>query len=127
MKRPAGHQSNVQKAQNMADGTTIKKAEGNSLRIVGLNLAVIALVLLAGLIVPRNGRALVVVSPFASAGLVSEVIADAGGTYFAATRFDNMAVAQFENSDFIIRLLSAGAILILDGNLASACISESEK
>lgn len=97
------------------------------MRIVGLNLAVIALVLLAGMIVPRNGRALVMVSPFAPAGLVSEVIAEAGGTYFAATRFDNMAVAQFENSNFVFRLISAGAILIMDGNLASACISESEK
>lgn len=99
---------------------------GNKLRqyrIVGLNLAVILVVLSAAAIVPRNGQALVIVSPWSDPGRVIEVIAEAGGSVMNGTGAPYAAIAHSDESGFAFRLFKSGAMLVLDGSLAFFCRS----
>ena len=101
---------------------------GNTLRqyrIVGLNLAVILVVLSAAAIVPRNGQALVIVSPWSDPGRVIEVIADAGGSVMNGTGAPYAAIAHSDEPGFAFRLFKSGAMLVLDGSLAFFCRSTS--
>lgn len=101
---------------------------GNTLRqyrIVGMNLAVILVVLSAAAIVPRNGQALVIVSPWSDPGRVIEVIADAGGSVMNGTGAPYAAIAHSDEPGFAFRLFKSGAMLVLDGSLAFFCRSTS--
>ncbi|MCC0035947.1 MAG: hypothetical protein H6887_11890 [Hoeflea sp.] len=101
---------------------------GNTLRqyrIVGLNLAVILVVLSAAAIVPRNGQALVIVYPWSDPGRVIEVIADAGGSVMNGTGAPYAAIAHSDEPGFAFRLFKSGAMLVLDGSLAFFCRSTS--
>lgn len=101
---------------------------GNTLRqyrIVGLNLAVILVVLSAAAIVPRNGQALVIVSPWSDPGRVIEVIAGAGGSVMNGTGAPYAAIAHSDEPWFAFRLFKSGAMLVLDGSLAFFCRSTS--
>ena len=92
-------------------------------RIVGINLAVIMVVLAAAAIVPRNGQALVMVSPWSEPGHVVDVIAEAGGSIINGTGAPYAAIAYSDDPGFAFRLFKAGAMLVLDGSLAYFCRS----
>ncbi|WP_417415566.1 hypothetical protein [Hoeflea sp.] len=94
-------------------------------RIIGINLAVIVAVLSAAAIVPRNGKALVIVSPWSEPGRVIDVIADAGGSIMNGTGSPYAAIAYSDEPGFAFRLFSSGAMLVLDGSLAFFCRSTS--
>lgn len=101
---------------------------GNKLRqyrIVGMNLAVIVVVLSAAAIVPRNGQALVIVPPWSDPGRVVDVIADAGGSVMNGTGAPYAAIAHSDEPGFVFRLFKSGAMLVLDGSLAFFCRSTS--
>ncbi|WP_412049097.1 hypothetical protein ACK6D9_14880 [Hoeflea sp. Naph1] len=92
-------------------------------RIVGINLAVILVVLSAAAIVPRNGQALVIVPPWSEPGRVLNVIADAGGSVMNGTGAPYAAIAHSDEPGFAFRLFKSGAMLVLDGSLAFFCRS----
>lgn len=92
-------------------------------RIVGINLAVIAVVLSAAAIFPRNGQALVIVPPWSEPGRVIGVIADAGGSVINGTDAPYAAIAHSDEPGFAFRLFKSGAMLVLDGSLAFFCRS----
>ena len=99
---------------------------GNLLKqcgIVGINLAVILVVLSAAAIVPRNGQALVIVSPWSEPERVVDVIADAGGSVMNGTGSPYAAIAYSDEPGFAFRLFKSGAMLVLDGSLAFFCRS----
>jgi len=90
-----------------------------------MNLAVILVVLSAAAIVPRNGQALVIVSPWSDPGRVIEVIAGAGGSVMNGTGAPYAAIAHSDEPGFAFRLFRSGAMLVLDGSLAFFCRSTS--
>ncbi|KGF69073.1 hypothetical protein LL06_12720 [Hoeflea sp. BAL378] len=92
-------------------------------RIVGINLAVILIVLSAAAMTPRDGRALVFVSPWSEPGRVVEVIAQAGGSILNGTGAPYAAIAHSSEPFFTYRLFKSGAVLVLDGSLAFLCRS----
>jgi hypothetical protein len=91
--------------------------------IVGVNLGVIALVLTAAAVVPRNGKALVLVAPWSEPERIVEVIGDAGGSYLNGTGAPYAAIAHSDEPGFAYRLFKSGAFLVLDGSLAFFCRS----
>ena len=88
-----------------------------------MNLAVIVFVLAAAAIVPRNGRALVLVAPGSDPGRGIEVIAEAGGTVVNGTGSPYAAIGYSDDPGFAFRLFTSGALLVLDGSLAFFCRS----
>jgi len=94
-------------------------------RIIGINLAVILVVLSAAAIVPRNGQALVIVSPWSDPGRAIRVISDSGGSVMNGTGSTNAAIAYSDEPGFTLRLFKSGAMLVLDGSLAFFCRSTS--
>lgn len=90
-------------------------------RIIGINLAVIMIVLAAAAVVPRNGQALVIVSPWSEPGRVVDVIARAGGSVMNGTGSPYAAIAHSDEPAFAFRLFKSGAMLVLDGSLAFFC------
>ena len=92
-------------------------------RIVGINLAVILFVLSAAAIIPRNGQALVIVSPWSDPERVIDVIARAGGSVMNGTGAPYAAIAHSDQPGFTLRLFKSGAMLVLDGSLAFFCRS----
>ncbi|MDF1609841.1 hypothetical protein PZ897_16765 [Hoeflea sp. YIM 152468] len=97
----------------------------NQCRIIGINLAVIVAVLSAAAMAPRNGQALVIVSPWSEPERVISVIADAGGSIINGTGAPYAAIAYSDEPDFAFRLFKSGAMLVLDGSLAFFCRSTS--
>jgi hypothetical protein len=89
--------------------------------VVTAFFAVFALLLIVVMAAPRKGFVLVVADPRASAANLLRVIADANGTFVASGRYPWTAVAYADDSDFSRRLLRAGAILVLNHNLAVGC------
>lgn len=92
-------------------------------RIVGINLAVIGFVLSAAAIAPRNGQALVIVSPWSDPSRVVDVISQAGGSVVNGTGTPYAAIAHSNEPGFAFRLFKSGAMLVLDGSLAFFCRS----
>ncbi len=90
-----------------------------------MNLAVILVVLSAAAIVPRNGQALVIVSPWSDPGRVIDVISGAGGSVMNGTGVPYAAIAYSDEPGFTFRLFKSGAMLVLDGSLAFFCRSTS--
>lgn len=94
-----------------------------SFGIVMANLAVIMVVLTAAAVIPRGDRALVFVAPWSPEDRIVDVIGSAGGSVINGTGMPYAAIAQSENPDFVFRLFSSGALLVLDGSLAYFCRS----
>ncbi|MCY0095285.1 hypothetical protein [Hoeflea ulvae] len=94
-------------------------------RIVGLNLAVILMVLGAVLVTPRQGKAVVLVAPWSEPGRAIEVIAAAGGSVLNGTGSPHAVIAHSDEPGFAFRLFQSGAMLVLDGSLAFLCRSTS--
>ncbi|MEQ8479096.1 MAG: hypothetical protein RIC18_00460 [Hoeflea sp.] len=87
------------------------------------NLAVIMVVLTAAAVIPRGDRALVFVPPWSPDNRIADVIGAAGGSVINGTGMPYAAIAQSDNPDFVVRLFSSGALLVLDGSLAYFCRS----
>jgi hypothetical protein len=101
---------------------TIEHKHRAQRRILALNLAA-AICVVAGIaIVPTGSRVVVIAPPWSGPERVISIIAHAGGTLVDGGRSPWLAVAEGSSPDFINRLFSAGALLILDGRLAAACI-----
>lgn len=100
------------------------KQDKTSVTAVAVNLAVVVLVLLAAVMVPRSGKALVFIPPWSTPETMARVVADAGGTFVTTSSTGFAAVAHSTEPGFAMRLFHAGAFLVLDGSLASACWSK---
>ncbi|MCB1439305.1 MAG: hypothetical protein KDJ63_05975 [Nitratireductor sp.] len=89
--------------------------------VLAANLA--AALLSVGLIaaVPTGDRVIVFVSPWSAEGTVIETISRANGSVVNGGRTGWIAVATDEKDGFAGRLYNAGAILVLNGELAAGC------
>jgi hypothetical protein len=89
--------------------------------VLAANLA--AALLSVGLIaaVPTGDRVIVFVSPWSDAGTVIETISRANGSVVDGGRAGWIAVATDQKDGFAGRLYDAGAILVLNGELAAGC------
>lgn len=87
-----------------------------------MNLLAAILVIVAIAAVPTGTRVVVVASPWSAPDRVVSIIGEAGGTLVNGGRSHWLAVADGNSPDFTKRLLAAGALLILDGRLAAACM-----
>jgi hypothetical protein len=91
-------------------------------RILAANLLAALIVVVAIAAVPTGSRVVVVAPPWSKPDRVISIIADAGGTLVNGGRTSWLAVADSPSPDFVNRLFAAGALLILDGRLAAACL-----
>ncbi|MCC0027767.1 MAG: hypothetical protein R3D65_17515 [Zhengella sp.] len=90
--------------------------------LVALNVAC-ALGVIAGIAaVPTGSRLVVVGSPFSGPGAIMSIISQAGGRLVNGGAAGWIAVAEGTTADFASRLRASGALLVLDGRLAAACI-----
>ncbi len=97
---------------------------GRQYCIIGLNLAIILVVLTAAAVTPRHGKAVVFVAPWSEPGRAIEVIAAAGGSVLNGTGMSFAAIAQSDEPGFAFRLFKSGAMLVLDGSLSFLCRSK---
>lgn len=107
----------------MQQASSAPREHSRQVRIVGINLAVISMVLAAAAIAPTKGQALVLVSPWSEPSRVLEVIAEAGGSLLNGTGTPYAAIAHSSEPYFAYRLFRSGAVLVLDGRLAFLCRS----
>ncbi|UIJ73122.1 hypothetical protein [Aurantimonas sp. HBX-1] len=87
------------------------------------NIAAALLVLIGIAAVPKGDRVLVLVGPWSDPQHVVAVVRAAGGTLVATGRRPWIAVADGAAPDFVSRLVSAGAVLVLDGGFGAACLT----
>lgn len=93
-------------------------------------LAATAFTVLAGLLptafalAPKQdgGPVAVIVAPWQANGDAMRIVAAADGTLVMATRGGDIAIAQSKSADFIDRLYQAGALLVIDAAVVSACM-----
>lgn len=95
-------------------------------RLLALNFVAALLVILAIAAVPTGSRVVVVAPPWSAPEQIIRIIADAEGTLVNGGRRHWLAVAEGTSPDFTNRLIAAGALLILDGRLAAACMKGQE-
>jgi hypothetical protein len=94
--------------------------------IVAANVMLSAMVLVKVIIADtRDGRYAVIARPGSHPSAVYEIVAQAGGTIVVPGALDNVVIAQSEAPDFRAKLIAAGAILVVNPLLASACQSAS--
>lgn len=67
----------------------------------------------------------VIAAPWAMPGEAMRIAADADGFILSATRDGRVAIARARAStdDFVVKLYRAGAVIVLDGEMVSACFS----
>ena len=100
----------------------IHRSPATARRVLALNIGAALLVILASAAVPTGSRVVVVAPPWSAPDRIVAIITEAGGTIVNGGRTDWLAVAEMPSSEFVSRLISAGAMLVLDGKLAAACI-----
>jgi hypothetical protein len=82
-----------------------------------------ASLLLIGVVArPKAPFVLVVTNPAAEASGNMAVVSEAGGRFVWSGRFPWISVAQSDAPDFVSRLFNAGAILVLNHDLAVGCL-----
>jgi hypothetical protein len=86
-------------------------------------VAVTVLAPLAFAAAPKDGRPVAVITWSASAGGAAAVAARADGVLVTAGAGNRVVIARAEAPGFAARLYAAGAALVLDGALATACLS----
>lgn len=79
------------------------------------------LLLCAALGIPRGHYILVIGNPWAQPRSMMDIIGEAGGVLVSQGRSPWLAVAYSGNDDFAMRLMKAGAILVLNHKLAEGC------
>ncbi|WP_136658216.1 hypothetical protein [Nitratireductor sp. XY-223] len=90
--------------------------------VIAANAALAAVVLLMALAVPRSPYLIVVAPPWHSDSPVLRIIAEADGTIVENGRFDWIAIAHSNQSEFASRLMKRGALLVIDHALAAGCL-----
>ena len=68
------------------------------------------------------GPVAVVAAPWAAAGEAARIVAAVNGTIIGTARGGDVAIAQFDTTDFVTQLYRAGALLVLDAGAVAACI-----
>lgn len=71
---------------------------------------------------PKNDRVAVILPPWSDSARIMQVIGDAGGELINGGRRDWIAVATSQSTDFVSKLYKAGAVLVIDGSIAAACL-----
>tara|TARA_R110002020_G_scaffold89293_1_gene218571 strand:- start:8433 stop:8738 length:306 start_codon:yes stop_codon:yes gene_type:complete len=71
---------------------------------------------------PTGRFVLVLSNPKAAPGEAISLIAAAGGAFVAQGRFPWMTVGYSEEADFSAKLMEAGALLVLNHQLAIGCL-----
>lgn len=90
--------------------------------IVLANFAFFLLLIVAVWVRPAGPFVLVVTDPGADANGNMRVIDEAGGRLVWSSRYAWMSVAYSDANDFAGRLMSAGALLVLNHDLAVGCL-----
>lgn len=90
--------------------------------IVGLNFAIYLILVLAVWAAPSGRFVLVLTDPAQEPGYGISVIGRAGGSFVATGRYAWMTVGYSEDSDFPTKLMEAGAMLVLNHQLALGCL-----
>jgi hypothetical protein len=92
--------------------------------IVVLNTLLVAGAMTVAAAAPKSETVLVLTRPGWSAEATASVVVSAGGRFVNATGRDWAAVVRSDDPDFVSRLYAAGAMLVLDGQALSGCMSE---
>jgi hypothetical protein len=90
--------------------------------LLAANLTAAFIAIAAVAIVPTGSRVIVIGAPWAETGHMVSIIAKADGSIVNGGVVDWIAIAEGNPADFSMNLLRSGALLGLDGRLASACI-----
>lgn len=77
--------------------------------------------------VPRGPFVLVITHPNDPQQRVMSLIAAAGGSFVGSRGLPWISLAHADSEDFPARLLRAGALLVLNASLSTACSQESLK
>ncbi len=72
---------------------------------------------------PRDGRAVAVIAWSSENGGAAAIAARADGTLHSASSGNRVVIASAETPGFVARLYAAGAGLVVDAALATACLS----
>lgn len=103
--------------------TTINDTKSKKMRIImGVNIFICVCVLLVPILMPKNDRVAVILPPWADSARIMQVISDAGGELINGGRRDWIAVATSQSTDFVSKLYKAGAVMVIDGSIAAACL-----
>ena len=85
-------------------------------------LVTLVMVLSFSMLPKQGSKVAVVVSPWAQAGEVIDVVARADGSIVRQGNWHWILLAQSDTADFVDRLYAAGALAVLDPVAFSACI-----
>jgi len=91
------------------------------IRLIFANFGLCTLLIFAVWAAPRGDTVLVISSPFESNAARMNRIAQADGRIVSAGRYEWIIVAYSTNPDFPSRLMKAGALVVLNENLAVGC------
>lgn len=72
---------------------------------------------------PRAGQPVAVFAWSADAGGAAAIAAQSDGELRSASRNNRIVIASSTAPDFVTRLYGAGAMLVIDATMASACLS----
>jgi hypothetical protein len=97
------------------------RSEKIEIKAVATVFLAFAVLMLAGVAVPRSKFVLVVGWPGASEARMMEIITTAGGTFVEKGGRDWLAIARSESPDLPARLMRQGAMIVLDHALAAGC------
>ncbi len=95
--------------------------------VVGLNFVIYLMLVLAVWATPSGHFVLVLTDPAQELGYGISVIGRAGGVFVATGRYDWMTVGYSEDRDFPKKLMAAGAMLVLNHQLALGCLKGNEE
>lgn len=90
--------------------------------LIALNVVAAAGTLLALAVAPTGTRMVVVAAPWSEPGRMMDIVTQAGGSLVNGGALDWIVVAEGHERGFAARLMAAGAVLVLDGRLAEACL-----
>ena len=90
--------------------------------LIVLNVVAVAATLAAIAAVPTGSRVVVVVAPWSEPGRIIGIVAQAGGSLVNGGAADWITIAEGDGDGFAGRLMAAGAMLVLDGRMAEACL-----
>lgn len=96
-------------------------------KVVAANFVIYLAVVLAIWAAPRGDFVLVLTDPLREAGYGPAVVGRAGGAFVSSGRFAWMTVAYSQDAGFPARLMQAGAVLVLNHQLALGCLKGTEE
>lgn len=87
-----------------------------------LNVAAVVGTLIALAIAPTGSRLVVIAAPWSEPGRITDIVMQAGGSLVNGGTREWIVIAEGEEPGFASRLMAQGAVLVLDGRLAEACL-----